>query len=96
MHVSDNPIGHQEPVALQVVTEDCYLIHVLVREHSATSPSACWATVGWSRPEKWNWCVQADLHFKEEKNNKISTDVESSNFPQKSSQVMTGLKAPTN
>ena len=39
----------------------------LVKEHLATVISACWATVDWSWPKEWNWCVQADLHFKKKK-----------------------------
>ena len=39
----------------------------LMREHSTTVVSACWATVDWSWPRKRNWWAQADFHFKKKK-----------------------------
>ena len=35
----------------------------LVRESSATVISAHWATVDWSWPKEWNWCMLPYLHF---------------------------------
>ena len=45
----------------------------LVREHLATviSVSAHWATVDWSWPKEWRWCVRANLHFKKQTNHKL-------------------------
>ena len=34
---------------------------------SATVVSARWATVDWSWHKEWNWCVQANIHFKKKK-----------------------------
>ena len=39
----------------------------LVSEHLATVISAHLATVDWSWPNRWNWCVPADIHFKKKK-----------------------------
>ena len=39
----------------------------LVREHSVTVIYVHWATVDWSWPKEWNWCAQANLHFKKKK-----------------------------
>ena len=43
------------------------LAHVQsMREHLATVVPACWATLDWSWPKEWNWCVLAALHMKKE------------------------------
>ena len=57
-----------------------------VREHSATVVSACWATMDWTRSEKWNWCAQADFRSKKKKKKKRRREwmVE---FPPKHSQA---------
>ena len=45
----------------------------LIREHSTTVISACWATVYWSWPKEWYYCVQPNF---DQKQNKKSTGEE--------------------
>ena len=55
------------------ITNTCTHKYVSKRINKATVISACWATVDWSWPKMWNWCVQADLHLKKKKGRKKST-----------------------
>ena len=43
----------------------------LVREHSATVVSACWATVDWSWQKRVD-CARANLHLTNNNNNKVT------------------------
>ena len=57
-------------------------------EHSAIVIAACWATVDWPWPEKWNWCAQAGpLFTKRKREKRWLAGTQSSNLPPKSSEV---------
>lgn len=42
-----------------------------VRERSSTLVSTQWASVDWSLPKMWNWCVRADLHLKKKMKHRV-------------------------
>ena len=53
-----------------------WLLYIFVhfatnRKYSATVIAASWAIVDWSWHQEWNWCVQANLHFKKKKKSAV-------------------------
>ena len=60
----------------------------LVRKHSATVVSACWATVDWFWPKKLELVVQADLHFLKKKNVQVGNELSKRKNPPKFLQLM--------